>query len=185
MSRLFHSKRDIKLFDSINKELIQKLMDTCVDIYIYDDTFAKIDVYNDVFDKLYYKDIQISGIIDHPEVDIDFENFQEKNYTITVKFHKNTLKEYNNLDEKLKPSDLIKYNDKYFKIVQITNNQFIGGQTNLKHSLICYCVQTNDSKNYVDKVEKYTALINKSKLNIDTTFNDTTEILNRNNIYGE
>jgi len=173
MSRLFHSPKDINLFNAVNKEMLTNIVDTSVDIYLFDKTFAETDIYNDVENRFYYGAVPVGGFIEHPEADIDFDNLQEETLTIEVKFHKNTLSELDNLDTKLNNGDLIGYDDKYFKIIQIVDNQFIGGQTYLRHSLICYCVQTIDSKEYIDKVDNYV------KLQSDS--NDYSEIITKTN----
>ena len=184
MSRLFHSPKDINLFDSINKELLTNIVDTTVDIYIYDTEFSEVDIYNDVENKLYYDAVQVGGFIDHPEADYDSEKLQEESWTIEVKFHKNTLMELDGLDEKLKAGDLIGYDNKFYKIVQIVDNQFIGGQTYLRHSLVCYCIQTLDSKEYINKVDKFVKLQNELVDNGEI-LSDINSSKIKGNLYGE
>ena len=165
---LLGSPNDLALLAMLNKELINNIIDTKIELYIFDAEFSQTNVYNDIQNKLYHKNLELSGLISYQEAEIDFDNMEEETQVLTVAFHK---KELVDLGITLKSGDIFKYNNRLYKIQQTVEKQFNFGFYDNSYSVLCYCTLSRKSAEYVEKVESYYS---------DNTTNGSKE----HNIYG-
>jgi len=149
---LFFRSKDVNLIDSINVEIIKNIIDTTVNVYktsVYD---TQGNLYGEASDKLYYPSVQASGLIEHDPEAFEDEDFgPDMEQPIIVKFHKKTLSDIN-----LYPNigDIIDYDDKYYEIDEVIDNQFLGGQVSLRHSIICKCHLTKKDRVDIEEINK-------------------------------
>ena len=86
---LFGGQRDIKLFNTISRELMDNIIDTSVDIFkaaIYD---IKENLYGEVIDKYYRPSVRVSALITHDDQMTDADEFgPDINQSATFSFLK-------------------------------------------------------------------------------------------------
>lgn len=147
----FNRGRDVRMFHFVNKELIQQVMDTYVVLYklILEET--KPNIYGESESKTYYDGTKVHCIVDYPEpnygVDERMQNYQQ---TIQVKFNRKFMDTVNLVAEM---DDVVEWNNNYYKITNIYQNQLLGGQQTPEHnwSIICEATLTNrDELGFVD-----------------------------------
>ncbi len=158
---LFGGQRDIKLFNTINRELLKDIVDTTVDIFkasIYD---VKENLYGEALNKVYKKGIRVAALITHDDQMTESDEFgTDINQTASFAFLKDILEHDANLV--LEGGDIIHWDNAYWEIDSIVENQYIRGEnertTNLgsafgsSHSIICQTHQTRRSTIQLEKV---------------------------------
>jgi len=123
---LFGGNRDASLFRTVNKELINDIIDTEVYYYkvILDDT--KNNLYGEGKNKSYFNPVKVSGIIERDDASQVFDDFGS-DYNRQVKFYflRDTL-----VDKNLFPQvgDVIEWNDEQHMVDIVLSNQFIAGK---------------------------------------------------------
>ena len=141
---LFYTKKDIQLFDRINAQIVQNIIDTSVYLLKIVIQNNNQNIYGQTLSKRYQTPLRIPAIIQHQ--DIDTSNVQyghQFKQKIIVKFNNNILIKYL-ANPQL--GDIIQYNNNDYQISTIIRNKFIGGNINNNFSTICTCVYTSKSK---------------------------------------
>lgn len=123
---LFGGHRDMSLFRTLNKELINDIIDTEIYYYkiILDDT--KRNLYGEGKDKVFYNPVKIPTLVDRTNAEQIFDEFGSS-YTRNVNFYflRDILVEKNVYPE---VGDVIVWNDEQH-IVDVTfTNQFFAGK---------------------------------------------------------
>ena len=141
---MFNGQRDMNLFNKLNQQLIQKFIDTTVQLLKLDPTSTKQNVYGQAMTKFYMQPIKLYALIQHQQPQI-VDQLYGVNYQNFLKLRLNIqmLKQIKVYPE---VGDVIKYNKSDFQISKVINNQFIGGQVKNQFSLILHCVHTAVSK---------------------------------------
>ena len=151
---LFGGQRDIKLFNTISRELMDNIIDTSVDIFkaaIYD---IKENLYGEVIDKYYRPAVRVSALITHDDQMTDGDEFgPDINQSATFNFLKDIL-EWDS-DLVLEIGDIIHWDNTYWEIDSIVENQYIAGKNERtstlgskfgnSHSIICQTHMTRRS----------------------------------------
>lgn len=131
---LFNRRRDIKLFNSINNELLNKIIQTPVIIYKIS-TDSDVNIYGEATEKTYTKGLQVGAIITHDdqmtESDSGFGPLVSQ--TINVAFHREMMQSRGFYPEY---GDIIEWNESYYEINTIIENQLIGGQIYKNFSIV-------------------------------------------------
>ena len=123
---LFGNKRDISLFHTINKELINDIIQTEVAYYKFALNQTKINVYGEAPGKNYYEPLKISCLIDRVDQAWSSDNFgSDVNQTITYKFLKDDLEEINLVPE---VGDLLLFRNNFYEVDSKIENQLILGK---------------------------------------------------------
>jgi len=156
---LYMKSKDVNMINSLNNEIINKIIDTEVNVYklsLYD---TEEDLYGESLQKIYFPAVQLAGLIEHDDEAYESDEFgPDATQTVTFNFHRQKLEDINLYPE---ISDIIEYNNKQFMIDTIVENQFLGGQTSLNHSIICSAHLTKNSATKIDKIKRaYTENIN-------------------------
>jgi len=163
---LFGGHRDIKLFNTISRELMNNIIDTSVDIFkaaIYD---VKENLYGEVIDKYYKPSVRVSALINHDDQMTDSDDFgTDINQSATFNFLKDIV-EWDS-DIVLEVGDIIHWDNTYWEIDSVVENQYIAGKnertTNAgsmfgnSHSIIC---QTHMTRRSIPQLEKVRTGIN-------------------------
>ena len=132
---LFVSDRDRNLFDHFNKELINTIIDTVIDIYRMSAVDTEENLYGESSEKTYYFPAVRCGCLishDSPEWDND-EMGTDVNQTVTFAFHRNTLVD---IDVYPEMGDIFGWNGAYYEVDGIVENQLIAGRTAYNHSVV-------------------------------------------------
>ena len=123
---LFGGSRDASLFRTVNKELINDIIDTEVYYYKINLDETRKNLYGEGKDKSYFNPIKVPTIIDRAEASQVFDEFGS-DYTRAVKFFflRDTL-----VDKNIFPQvgDVIEWNDEQHIVNVVINNQYIAGK---------------------------------------------------------
>lgn len=138
---LFNTKRDIKLFNRLNKQLIGQFIDTTVIYLQLDAQKMRSNVYGQSTKKIYKESKQLRAMITRESLTLTTEDIGlvNKERNIVVSFNNAMLEQFS---VKPKQSDIIQFNDGDYIIVQVTQPRYMGGQPSLKFSTTCICVST-------------------------------------------
>ena len=123
---LFGGSRDISLFRTMNRELINDIIQTEIDYYkiILDQTVTN--VYGESNKKYYYEPLRLSCLIEKSEQDWSSDDFgPDIKQTFQYKFLKADLNDINLFPE---VGDLILFNNDFWEVDTFVENQFFVGK---------------------------------------------------------
>ena len=143
MPSRFYSQKDIDTFDKFNKELVGDLY-TSKDGVIYQPVVIyKVSVYDTEVNmygetsegKVYKPGIQVSAVVDAEDQTTTTDEFgPDLQQTGLFSFVRQSLVDISFV---LEIGDIIDWNSGYWEISSINESQFVGGQTDFNHSVIC------------------------------------------------
>ena len=123
---LFGKSRDISLFHSLNKELINDLIQTEIAYYKFALEQTTSNVYGESMGKNYYEPMKIACLINKDDQTWSSDDFgSDMNQIITFSFLKNELKEINLFVD---VGDILLYRNNFFEIDNKNENQLILGK---------------------------------------------------------
>ena len=147
---LFNRRRDIKLFNSLSDELLNKIIQTPVVVYKVS-TSTETNLYGESTSKIYTKGLQIGALVSHDEQVTDAtEGFGPVvDQTITISFHREMIASRGFYPE---VGDVVEWNDAYYTINAIVENQLIGGQIYKNFSVVVTANMTQRDKLQLENV---------------------------------
>ena len=123
---LFGGSRDISLFHSLNKELINDIIQTEIAYYKFALEQTAINVYGEAPGKNYYEPLKIACLIDRQDQSLSSDDFGSVvNQTVGFRFLKQELQDINLLPE---VGDLILVKNNFYEVDSRVENQFILGK---------------------------------------------------------
>ena len=123
---LFGGNRDISLFRTMNKELINDIIQTEVGFYKFVLQDSDTNVYGESENKVYYEPLLIPCLINRGDQTWNETDFgPDSTQQITFSFLRTTLVEKNLVPE---IGDIVLYNNDYFEFNSIVENQFFVGK---------------------------------------------------------
>ena len=123
---LFGGNRDISLFHSLNKELINDILQTEVAYYKFALEQTTINVYGEAPGKNYFEPLKIACLIDRTDQSWSSDDFgSDVNQTINFKFLKEELKNINLIPE---IGDLLLFRNNFYEVDSKIENQLIFGK---------------------------------------------------------
>lgn len=133
---LFGSARDISLFRSINKELINNIIQTEVDLYEINLNNTRSNLYGESSkNKSYFEPIRVASLINRePNTDISNEMGVDITQLVTFGFLRDGILDTINLVPKI--GDVIHWDERYWEIDGIEINQYILGRNDLTNKTI-------------------------------------------------
>ena len=139
---LFVTPRDMTFITGINNELVNDIIDTTVIIYPVDKEYTEVNQYGEATDKTFLPGLQCNALIEHDdeatdETDAGLSNLYQN---IRIAFHRNTMKDLNFYPER---GDFVRWNNAYYEIGAIIDNQMIAGRPNLPHSIVAAAHMVN------------------------------------------
>lgn len=131
----FFKQRDFDLFQSINKELVNDFVETPVIIYKLDLGQSETNMYGEsVGGKSYKVGFQVNCYISRENQSTNYEGFgSDVTQTIQFRFLRSMLE---GVQLVLQVGDIINFNDAYFEIDSIVENELIAGNINFSNSII-------------------------------------------------
>jgi len=153
---LFGGQRDISLFRSINRELINDIIDTKVDIIKHAIKDIKENLYGEALGKQYFKNVRVGCLIEAGTTEIEDTEFgPDINKTVQFRFLRDDLKDIANL--KLEIGDLLHWDNSYWEIDKVSANDqytmgrnpstnFAGSEHGYNLAVICETHMTRRSK---------------------------------------
>jgi hypothetical protein len=132
------SDRDRRFFASITNEFMDDVVENVVLIYKLSIESTKVNIYGEVSQatgKVYHYPAELTALIERSEMNSSDEGFGvDRNQVHVFKFFRDELKRLNVFPE---TGDLIYFNEKYFEIGNVVEEQLLGGQQEKSWSLIC------------------------------------------------
>ena len=143
MGSRFYSQKDIDTFDRFNKELVGDLS-TGKDGIIYQPVViykisavdTEVNMYGESSDgKVYKNGVEVSALITAEDQTTTTDEFgPDLQQTAVFSFIRQSLVDISFV---LDIGDVIDWNDGYWEVSSISENQLVGGQTDFNHSVIC------------------------------------------------
>ena len=158
---LFAGERDISLFRNLNKELIDKWIDTTVDIFKASVVDTKENLYGEALNKVFFPAVRVGSLIEKETTDWAADEFGT-DYTRTSKFSflRDTLNDIANLF--LEGGDIIHWDDRYWEIDSVSSadyyagknpgTDYLGGTHGWNVSVICNTHETRRSTVNLERV---------------------------------
>lgn len=132
----FVKVRDFNFFQSINKELIDDFIETAVIIFRIDRAQSDMNMYGEsVSGKTYLSGVQINALIDKANQISNYEGFgSDTAQGVEFRFLRTMLQ-----DVEFKPTvgDIINFNNLYYEVSNVIDNEFVAGNVDFKNSIIC------------------------------------------------
>ena len=123
---LFGGSRDISLFNTISKELINDIIQTEVGYYKFALERTTANVYGESMGKMFYEPVRIACLIDKQDQSWSSDDFgSDINQTIGFSFLKQELKDINLVPE---IGDILIFKNNFYEIDSKIENQLILGK---------------------------------------------------------
>ena len=143
----YFSQRDINLVNQFNAELMRDIIETLVVLFKIAPNETNTNIYGEAVaaeGKSFYSGVELSSLIDRGDITTDDEGFgPDRDQTVVFKFRELSLRDASFYPE---VGDLILFNDRYHEVDNVVQEQFLGGQSNKSHSIICNSHYTKLSK---------------------------------------
>jgi hypothetical protein len=148
----FLQARDIDLFKSIARELVDTVVQNTIVLYKINMTETKVNIYGESLNKTWYPGVQLYALYSKSPEDVVYEGFgPEMQQNITFKLDRAMCEEKNLYPE---VGDIIFFDTSYYEIDNTNEIQFIGGSPDNNFSIVCE-----------------TFMVSKSTLNIEERIN--------------
>lgn len=145
----FVSERDVNFFRSVNKELVEEVIETLVILYKLSVAESPTNIYGEAPLKKYHIGTQIAALIDRqdksPTTDGHILDF---NQTSIFSFLRERLEEVNVYPE---VGDIIEYDGSFWEINNAAENQLLAAQPFFNWAIICTCHMTKRSAIQLDE----------------------------------
>ena len=143
----FFSPRDLKLINSLNSELMRDVLDILVVCFKVAPDATKLNIYGEASPssgKYFYDGVELSVLTENEEVSTSDDGAgSDTNQTKKFKFRENSCRDAGYYPQK---GDVISYNNRFYEIDNVIQDQLLGGQMEKSHSIICECHLTRISK---------------------------------------
>lgn len=134
----YFSQRDLNLVNSLNAELMGDIVEVLVQIFKISPTETKTNIYGETASetgKWYMPAIQISSLVERADMTAEYDDFgPSRNQDYVFKMREKMLKQVNFYPE---IGDIVLFNDRYYEIDNVVQEQLLGGQPDKSHSIIC------------------------------------------------
>ena len=134
----YFSQRDLNLVNSFNAELMGDLVENLVEIFKISPSETVTNIYGETAattGKWYEPGVMISTLTERSEATTEADDFgPNRNQNHVFKLREKMCIQLNFYPE---IGDIIFWNDKYFEIDNVVQEQLLGGITEKSHSIIC------------------------------------------------
>jgi hypothetical protein len=138
LSGKYFSERDLRLINHFNAELMGDVIQTEVTIYKIAANETKINVYGEADPAtgiVFFPGIEITALIKREDISTEYGVFgSDRKQDVVFMFRENMLKLVNLFPEN---GDMIEFNNRWHEIDNVVQEQFLGGQPDKSHSIIC------------------------------------------------
>lgn len=131
---LFNRRRDMKFFNRINNELLNRIIQTPITIYKVS-TESESNLYGESVEKTYTKGLQMGCLVSHEEQVTDATEGIGPlvDQSIKIAFHREMIASHGYYPE---VGDIVEWNESFFEINGIIENQLVGGQEYKNFSIV-------------------------------------------------
>lgn len=161
---LYGRNKDIKLFRSLNNEMIKDIIQTEVGYYVLNLSSTKTNIYGESKEKQYDPPVLVPCLIARSDQNHTADDFGiNRKQTMEFRFQKQHLK-----DQKVYPAigDIILLSNNYYEVDELVENQFILG----KNPDYSYNTDVDDFGDSFSIILK-THMVRRGGLNIERTRN--------------
>jgi hypothetical protein len=134
----YFSQRDLNLVNSLNAELMGDIVEVLIQVFKISPTETKTNIYGETAaetGKWYMPAIQISSLVERADMTAEYDDFgPSRNQDYIFKMREKMLKQVNFYPE---IGDIVLFNDRYYEIDNVVQEQLLGGQPDKSHSIIC------------------------------------------------
>lgn len=145
----FLSERDVDYFRSINKEIIEDVIETPIILYKLNAVESLTNIYGEAPSKNYHVGVQTFALIrredKNPTSDGHILDF---NQTAVFAFSRDKLEEINLYPE---VGDIIDYDGSFWEINNAAENQLLADQPFFNWAVVCSCHMTRRSQLQLDE----------------------------------
>lgn len=124
---LFGGDRDVALVRTVNRELLNNIVDTTIDIFkisLYD---SKSNLYGEAMNKIYKPGVRVASLITHEDQEWNSDEFgPDMNQSAVFAFLKYELETI--ADVVLEVGDVIAWDEKYWEVDGVVENQYFMGK---------------------------------------------------------
>ena len=144
----YFSIRDLRLHDSFNAELIGDIVQTTAFFYKISVDDTKVNVYGEsdpnTSGKVFYPGIEMTVWVKREDTTTEDANFgPDRNQSVDFMFREVSLKLVNIFPQN---GDIIQFNERYYEVDNIVQDEFRGGQPDKSLSIICHTHYSRLSK---------------------------------------
>jgi hypothetical protein len=151
----YFSPRDINLLGSVNAELVGDIIENVVQVFKIATYETVVNIYGESSGekgKVFYPGINISALIQREDLNVENQGFgPDRKQDIVYRFRERDCIITNFFPE---IGDLVLYNERYYEIDNVIQEQFLGGHPDKSWSLIVNTHYTRISK--LNLVERQT-----------------------------
>lgn len=134
----YFSQRDLNLVAQFNAELMGDIVEVLIQVFKISPTETKTNIYGETASetgKWYMPAIQISSLVERADMTAEYDDFgPSRNQDYVFKMREKMLKQVNFYPE---IGDIVLFNDRYYEIDNVVQEQLLGGQPDKSHSIIC------------------------------------------------
>lgn len=134
----YFSQRDLNLVAQFNGELMGDIIENIIDIFKISPSETKTNIYGETAaetGKWYFPAIKISALVERAEMSTEMDDFgPSRSQTHIFKMREKMLRQLEFYPE---IGDIIAWNDRYYEVDNIVQENLIGGQPDKSHAIIC------------------------------------------------
>ena len=134
----YFSTRDLNMINSLNGELMGNIIENIIDIFKISPSETKTNIYGETAaetGKWYFPAIKISALVERNDMTAEYDDFgPSRNQTHIFKMREKMLRQLEFYPE---IGDVIYWNDRYYEVDNVVQEQLLGGQSEKSHSIIC------------------------------------------------
>jgi hypothetical protein len=135
----YFSTRDLNLINSLNGELMGDIIENIIDIFKISPSETKTNIYGETAaetGKWYFPAIKISALVERESMNSEYDDFgvsRSQNYIF--KMREKMLRQIEFYPE---IGDIVFFNDRYYQISNVTQENLLGGQPDKSFDIICF-----------------------------------------------
>lgn len=146
----FNSPRDISFFRQISSELVNDVIETLVTLFKVNVSETSYNLYGESLDKKYYRGMETYCMIERGATETNYEGFgADASRTSNFRFNRHTLIDANFYPE---VGDIILLDSSYYEISNVNEDQWVGGESTNKFSVICETFVTRNTTINLDQI---------------------------------
>lgn len=141
----FVTDRDFQFFQHINREIVVDVVDVEVFLYKIIPDIVSVNIYGESTEKTRYRGISLNALVKYskrsPETEAGF-GYDTIQQDVEFRFVRKLLED---VDVYPDVGDIIKYNENYYEIHNITEAQLIASRPEFNHNILCQAHLTRRS----------------------------------------
>lgn len=129
----------MRMVAQFNAELMGDIIENIVQIYKIAPEQTVTNMYGETSSasgKWYFPAIQISALVERADMEAEYDDFgPNRRQDYVFKMRERMLQQLEFYPE---IGDIVFFNDRYYEIENVTQEQLLGGQSDKSHSIICF-----------------------------------------------